>query len=158
MTDPKIYLIVAMTRSRVIGRDATLPWHLPAELQLFKRLTLGRTVLMGRRTFASIGRPLPERHNIIVSRTLGEVPGAEVHSSFDAALAAARRRGEDVFILGGASIYRLALPLADGLYISWIRADYPGNIYFPDFDLGLWQAEQVEEYPEFTHAFYRRAA
>ncbi len=156
MNNPEILLIVAMTRSRVIGRDNALPWRIPAELQLFKRLTTGHTVLMGRRTFEAIGRPLPERHNIVVSRTPQKVSGAEVHPSFEAALEAARRRGKKIFILGGASLYRLALPRADGLHISWIRGDYTGNVYFPEFDLKCWRAEREDEYPEFTHVFYRR--
>ncbi len=156
MTEPSNLIIAAMTRNRVIGRDRTLPWSLPEDLALFKRLTLGHTVLMGRHTFASIGRPLPGRRNLVVSRTLGATPGVEVCRSFEAALEAAHVDERKLFFIGGKSIYRRALALAEAMHISWIHQEYPGNVFFPDFDLDAWQAESTEEYPAFTHVYYLR--
>ncbi len=156
MTEPSTIIIAAMTRNRVIGRDHTLPWHLPEDLALFKRLTLGHTVLMGSRTFASIGRPLPGRRNLVVSRTQGATPGVEVCPSFETALKAARADDRKLFFIGGRSIYQSALALADAMHISWIHQDHPGNVFFPEFDQDAWQLEATKEYPDFTHAYYLR--
>ena len=156
MTEPSTLIIAAMTRNRVIGRDNTLPWSLAEDLALFKRLTLGHTVLMGRHTFASIGRPLPGRRNLVVSRTLRATPGVEVFRSFEAALEAAQADDRNLFFIGGKSIYRRALVLAEAMHLSWIHQDYPGNVRFPDLDLDAWQVIATEEYPAFTHVYYVR--
>jgi dihydrofolate reductase len=110
---PPLALIVAVARDGIIGRDGALPWHLPEDLRHFKRLTRGHAIVMGRRTFESIGRPLPERRNLVVSRTLAAPPpGVELFPSLDAALAAARTTDPEPFVIGGAALYAEALPRA----------------------------------------------
>ena len=126
-----ISLIVAMARNRVIGRNGQLPWQLPGDLQRFKRLTMGHHLLMGRNTFAAIGRPLPGRRTIVLSRNPAlRCPGCTVVGNLQDALALAR--GEDeLFVCGGADIYRQTLPLAQRLYLTEIDLTVPGDSYFP---------------------------
>lgn len=137
-------LIVAMARNRVIGKDNTLPWHLPEDLQHFKRTTLGAPIIMGRRTWDSIGRPLPGRRNIVVSRQPDwQAAGAEHARSLPDALAlcaAADNPAPRVFVIGGAQLYAQALALADELFITEIDADIDGDAYFPALDASQWQA------------------
>ena len=149
-------LIAAMTRDRVIGRDGRMPWHIPEDLKLFKRLTTGHTVVMGRRTFRSIGRPLPERYNVVISRSLREAAGALLCRSLEEGLEKARAYGREVFVIGGASIYRQTLPLADKLVISWVKEAYEGDTRFPDFDEKEWQIESRDDYQDFTQVTYLR--
>lgn len=151
-------IIVAMTRRRVIGCHGALPWHIPEDLRLFRTLTSGHAVIMGRATFESIGRPLPERHNLVVSRTLRPSSGIVVCASLAAAMEHARRLQRALFFIGGREIYRQALPLADRLLISWIEQDYAGDCFFPPLDLSAWKQEWEREYPAFTHVGYRRRA
>jgi len=120
-----------MAENRVIGRDNQLPWHLPADLAHFKRLTLGKPVIMGRLVYESIGRPLPGRHNIVLSRNPAFVAeGCTVVHDPDAALAAAGNVDE-VAVIGGEQIYRLFLPLADVIHLTVVHAEVPGDTYFP---------------------------
>lgn len=153
-SDPII--VVAMTRQRVIGRKGRLPWHLPADLRLFRELTTGQTVIMGRETFVSIGRPLPNRRNLVVSRTLPATPGVEICRSFHEALQMAAADGTKTFVIGGEEIYRQALPIAAAMVVSWVREDHAGDTYFPDVDFAAWSAEKIEEYPEFTRVWYKK--
>lgn len=135
MTDrPRISLIVAMAANRVIGRDNDLPWRLPEDLRRFKRLTMGHTLVMGRKTWESIGRPLPGRDVVVVTRQEGyEVPpGVSVVRSVDEALEAAR--GDEVFIGGGEEIFRQTIDRADRLHLTRIDKDFPGDTFFPEFD------------------------
>lgn len=128
-----ISISVAMTKDRIIGRDNDLPWHLPEDLKQFKERTLGHPVIMGRKTYESIGRPLPRRRNILVSRTLTEAPeGTELFSTLEAALEAVARE-EESFIIGGAEIYRQTLDRSDRLYISRVEGEYHGDTRFPEF-------------------------
>lgn len=152
----EITIVVAMTKNRVIGRSGRLPWSISADLRLFKELTSGQTLIMGRQTFLSIGRPLPDRRNLVISRTLPATPGVEVCRSFTEALRLAAADGKKVYVIGGAEIYRQALPFASTMVISWIREDYAGDTYFPAFDLAAWSEEKVEEYPEFTRIRYQK--
>ncbi len=145
-----------MTSDRVIGSGDGLPWHLPEDLQLFKRLTMGCTVIMGRKTYASIGRPLPGRHNIVLSRSQKEVPGVQFCDSFMAGLTASSRLGRLVFVIGGEELYHKALPIASELHISWVNADVSGDKYFPEFDLADWIPCEDEAHPEFRYIHYRR--
>lgn len=156
MPDREIIILVAMTEGRVIGRDNAIPWHIPDELRLFRRLTLGHAVLMGRRTFASIGQPLPQRRNLVLSRTLPATPGVEICRSFAEALE--RIPAGKLFIIGGRSLYAEALPIADFLRISWVAGDYPGDVRFPAFSLAGWEAVATVEHPQFRHVCYRRRA
>ncbi len=138
-----ISIIVAMAANRVIGRNQTLPWRLPADLRFFKKTTMGKPVIMGRKTHESIGRPLPGRHNIVVSRTPGyreKAPGCTVVSSLEAALKTARSDNpEEVFIIGGATLYARALAFADRLYITFIDEPIEGDVFFPEIDFSHWQ-------------------
>lgn len=144
----KISLIAAMARNRVIGRDNRLPWRLPADLRRFKELTLGHTLLVGRRTFESIGRPLPGRKMLVVSRREGYAPeGVRVARSVQEALDLAREAGEaELFVGGGAEIYRQTLPVADRLHLTRIEEDVPGDAYFPEFDEAQWRLVDREDH------------
>lgn len=142
--DSKVYLVAAVAANGVIGRHGKLPWHLPEDLRYFKRLTLGHPVIMGRRTWESVGRPLPDRENIVVTRTAGyEAPGAAVASSLEAALAFCA--GEPlVFVIGGERLFAEALPLAAGLVLTEIHRDYDGDTWFPAYDRNRWRETQRE--------------
>ncbi len=127
-----------MAENRVIGVNNTLPWRLPADLRHFRRATTGHHVVMGRRNYESIGKPLPERNNIVVTRNPDyRAPGCTVTHSLEQALAAARNDTE-VFIIGGAEIYRQAFDRADRLYLTVVHADIRGDTYFPEFDPAQW--------------------
>lgn len=155
---PELAIVVAMTRNRVIGLGGQLPWDLPADRQLFRRLTLGNTVIMGRLTFASLPGALPDRHNLVVSRCCRELPGATVCPDFAAALQAAWQLGRPAFVIGGTRLYAAALPLAATLHISWIDGYYPGDSFFPSFDQAAWQPVETTSYQGFRHVVYRRTA
>jgi dihydrofolate reductase len=135
----KVTLIVAYGRNRAIGKNNKMPWHLPADLAHFKRTTLGHPVIMGRNTFESIGRPLPGRRNIVVSRS-GKVlhEGVSVAPSLEAALAACSSEAE-VFVLGGAQIFVAALPLAQRIIATEIDADFDADVFFPAIDRAQWR-------------------
>jgi dihydrofolate reductase len=136
-------LIVAMAKNRVIGHENKMPWHLPAELAYFKRITTGHPIIMGRKTFESIGRPLPGRRNIVVSRnTSFHAPGVEVSNSLENALALCTK--DNPFVIGGASLYAEALTLAQRLYITEINADLVGDTFFPPINDSLWKEESRE--------------
>lgn len=133
-----ISIIVAMAENRVIGVNNTLPWRLPADLRHFRRLTTGHHVIMGRRNYESIGRPLPDRTNIVVTRNPAyRAPGCRVRHSLEDAL---RDVGNDpeVFIIGGAEIYRQALGKADRIYLTLVHATIGGDTRFPEFDTREW--------------------
>lgn len=136
-------LIVAMAKNRVIGYQNKMPWHLPAELAYFKRITTGHPIIMGRKTFESIGRPLPNRRNIVVSRNTNfHSPGVEVSTSMENALALCAN--DNPFVIGGASLYAEALTLAQQLYITEIDADLAGDTFFPPIDNSVWKEESRE--------------
>jgi dihydrofolate reductase len=129
-----------MADNRVIGHENRLPWHLPADLQHFKAITIGKPVLMGRKTWESIGRPLPGRTNIVITRDAGYIAeGCVVAHSLEEAVRAAGEVAE-VMVIGGAQLYREALPLADTLYLTLVHAEFQGDTRFPE-----WRAEQWRE-------------
>lgn len=143
-----------MAENRVIGRDNALPWRLPSDMKHFKELTIGHTVIMGRKTYDSMGQPLVERRNVVISRDPGlAYDGAEVVSSLDDALGLAA--GEDeVFVAGGAEIYRLALPRADRIYLTVVHTAVEGDTHFPEFDMEEWQlAEDVRHESHARHQY-----
>ena len=151
----KLSVLAAMGENRVIGRRGELPWRLPAEMKRLKQLTTGHCLLMGRKTWESIGRPLPKRTSIVITRnTRYEAPGAVVVSDLDEAIATARERGEvEAFVFGGAEIYSLALPLADRLYLTRVHASPPGDVSFPTFDESEWElVAQTEHAADERHA------
>jgi dihydrofolate reductase len=125
-------LIVAVARNGVIGKDGALPWHISEDLKHFKKTTDGHAIIMGRKTHDSIGRPLPQRRNIVVTRRAGALfPGCEAAHNLDEAIALARTTDACPFIIGGASLYEEALPLATELHLTTIEEDVEGDTYFP---------------------------
>lgn len=141
-----IILVAAYDENGVIGRDGELPWRLPEDLKRFRQLTLGHVVLMGRKTWASLGRPLPGRDNWVLSRDPALAPaGARVFADLDAAIAthARERAGEDLMVIGGSEIYRQALPFADRLEVTKVQARVDGDAHFPAIDAADW-VETVE--------------
>jgi len=146
MRRPALYLIAAVAANGVIGADGALPWQLPEDLKHFKRMTQGHAVIMGRRTWESIGRPLPGRRNVVVTRqTAFAVPGASVAASLQDALALCRDQ-DVVFVIGGAELYRAALPLADGLLLTEIQRDFDGDTRFPEYDRARWRQAERERH------------
>jgi dihydrofolate reductase len=136
----RVSLIVAMARNRVIGRDGKLPWRLPADLQRFKVLTMGHHIIMGRHTWESIGRPLPGRASVVVTRNKAYVAaGATVVGSLAAALRVASTDSE-AFVIGGGELYREALPLADRIYLTELVGEYSGDVFFPPLSQDEWRA------------------
>ncbi len=144
-----VSIIVAMGRNRAIGRDNQLIWHLPADLKHFKETTMGKPVIMGRKTFESMGKALPGRTNVVVTRKTGFMaPGCLVAGSLGEALGLVSREPE-VFIAGGGEIYKQAIPLADRMYITIIDHDFDGDTFFPDFDAREWDiAEEKKHEPD----------
>jgi len=139
-------LVVAMSRNRVIGRNNALPWRLPADLAFFKRTTLGHPVIMGRRTYESIGKPLPGRVNIVVTGRRGfAAPGCIVVHSMEEAYRAAGEVPE-VAIIGGSAIFEEALPHADVIYLTEVDADVQGDVYFPPFDRSRFRETELERH------------
>lgn len=148
---PIIALVWAMARNGVIGRDNALPWRLPADLQHFKALTTGHPVLMGRKTFESLGRPLPNRTNIVVTRDRDFVPaGVRVAHSLDEALAIATTdlpTDRQVFVIGGENLYTQMLPRAERLYVTLVDAEIEGDARFPALDWRQWRELERREHP-----------
>jgi len=142
----RISLVAALALNSVIGRDGGLPWHLPADLKRFKRLTLGHPILMGRATYESIGRPLPQRRNLVLSRSGFHADGVEVFSDLDAAFAAVADVDE-LMVIGGARVYREALPRADRLYLSVVHGEFEGDTRFPPIDPMAWTVVSTEHVP-----------
>ena len=149
-----VSLVVAMAENQVIGRGGGLPWHLPKDLQHFKRLTVDHTVIMGRKTFEEIKQPLANRRNVVISRDPSFQPrGVIVVPSLEEALALGATE-EEVFVIGGGEIFRLALPRADRLYLTLVQARVEGDTWFPPFDLATWALEEEEQHPaDEKHAY-----
>lgn len=136
---PILTLVVAMARGRVIGYGGTMPWHLPDDFKYFKAVTMGKPVVMGRRTWQAIGKPLPGRLNIVVTRERGfAAPGCIVVHSLAEAIAAAGAAPE-IMIIGGAELYRQTLPRACRIHLTLIEADVPGDTWFPELDQAQWR-------------------
>ena len=144
----RISLIVAVAENGVIGRHNDLPWRLSADLKRFKRLTMGHPILLGRKTYEAIGRPLPGRHMVVISRGAPDLPAqVAVVPSLEAGLEKARRAGDaEAFIAGGAQIYRLALPHADRIYLTRIHREFQGDTVFPEIELKDWTLVEQEDH------------
>lgn len=145
-----ISFVVAMDRNRLIGRDNGLPWHLPPDLKRFKALTLGKPVIMGRKTHESIGRPLPGRRNIVISRDPSyRAQGCATATGLEQALALAADAGE-IMIIGGTALFQSAFPLARRIYLTLIDAEFEGDAWFPEYDPAAWRvtAEEKHQYRE----------
>lgn len=143
----RVSLIAALANNRVIGRDNALPWRLGTDLRRFKSLTLGKPVIMGRKTHESIGRPLPKRDNIVLTRDRDyRAPGCRVVHSVDEALSAAGGH-EEVMVIGGERVYAAMLERADRLYLTWVDAEVSGDARFPGFDPQDWHESRRETHP-----------
>jgi dihydrofolate reductase len=147
-------LIVAMSENQVIGRAGGLPWKLRSDLMRFKRITMGHTLIMGRKTYESIGRPLPGRRTIVISRSAEAIPQVEVAKSVEEAFAMAAGDTEP-FIVGGGEIYRAALPLVDRIYLTRVKGTIEGDTTFPAVDFAQWELGEVAagEGDEFPYDF-----
>lgn len=144
---PALTLIAALSHNRVIGRDNRLPWRLPADLRFFKQTTMGKPLLMGRRTWESIGRPLPGRRMIVLSHDPAcHAPGGTVVGSLDEALEQAGAVPE-IMVIGGATVFAQTLPRAERLYLTLIEAEIPGDTWFPEWDQRAWRLAWEEAHP-----------
>lgn len=155
MTD--VVLVAAVARNGVIGVDGKLPWHLPEDLAHFKALTSGHVLIMGRATFESIGRPLPDRVNIVLTRGDFAREGVVTASSLDEALETAVSLGVDAMIAGGAAVYQAALPVADRLELTEVDLEPEGDTRFPDVDWSDWVEVSRDEHPGFSFVTFERA-
>ncbi|TQV73609.1 type 3 dihydrofolate reductase [Aliikangiella marina] len=134
MAEPIISLVAAMAKDRVIGKDNKMPWHMPADLKHFKAVTMGKPIIMGRKTYESIGRPLPGRQNVVISRNPDyQLQGCDTVTSFESALAAVGHVAE-VMVVGGGFLYEQVLPQADRLYLTFIDLEVAGDTQFPQFE------------------------
>lgn len=160
----KLSLIVAVSENNVIGREGELPWRLSADLQRFKRLTMGHAILMGRKTWESIGRPLPGRTSIVISRQPDYETGFDqvlLANNLDEAMNQARQveqRDGEVFVIGGARVYEMAFPRADRLLLTRVHAEVDGDVTFPEIDWQQWQLVEEESHAadqrnEFDHTY-----
>lgn len=131
-------IVVAISENHAIGKDNQLLWYLPKDLKHFKEITSGHTVIMGRKTYDSVGRPLPNRRNIVITRQDIAIEGVEVVKSIEAALELCKDTHE-VFVIGGAEIYKQAMHLTDKIYLTIVHADFEADAYFPEIDHGIWQ-------------------
>lgn len=142
----KISLIVAMAANRAIGLHNKMPWHLSADLKKFKAITMGSPIVMGRKTYESIGRPLPGRSNIIISRNLDyQQADCLVFNDIKTAIEASSKDAEEIFIIGGAELYKATLPHADNLYLTLINQDFDGDTFFPEIDFKVWTEASRED-------------
>ncbi|MCS6899768.1 MAG: dihydrofolate reductase [Myxococcales bacterium] len=146
---PRLLLVAAMDLARGIGRGNALPWHLPRDLRRFRSLTLGKPLIVGRRTYESVGKPLPGRYMIVVTRSVGyTAPGCEVAGSLDEALSLAAQWGEEAVIGGGETIYAAALPGCDRLALTLVLGHFPCDTFFPDlWSQGVWQVRADAFHP-----------
>lgn len=135
-----VSLIAAQAKNRAIGKDGAIPWHIPEDLKRFKRLTMGKPIIMGRKTYESIGRALPGRSNIVVTRNPNfEAEGVTVtHSLLEATDFARTLNSEEFFVIGGQQLYAAALPDADRLYLTYVDIEVEGDTFFPEFDQDDW--------------------
>jgi dihydrofolate reductase len=149
----KIVIIAAVADNGTIGDAGKIPWHISDDLKRFKRLTLGHPIIMGRKTYESLGKPLPGRRNLVLTRGPA-IPGVECFPNLEAALKSCG--DQTVFIIGGAEIYRLALPLADTLLLTHVHRQVSGDTRFPDYDRTEWTEVCREDTPEYSFVEYQR--
>ena len=140
-----ISIIVAIAENHAIGKDNKLLWHLPNDLKHFKTITSGHTVIMGRKTYDSVGKPLPNRRNVIITRQHIDIPGCEVVNSLEEAVDLCKTE-EEVFIVGGAEIYRQAMAITNKIYLTIVHQSFEGDTYFPDIDENIWVETEREDH------------
>lgn len=160
-----ISIVVAMDKNRVIGKDNQLPWHLPADLNYFKTVTMGKPIVMGRKTYESIGRPLPGRENIIITRNRGfHAEGCTIEHSIDYIKKLSHDNNIEVCVIGGSEIFHEVLPISDRLYITEIEHEFLGDTFFPKIDKEEWMLTKSEQGPKdeknpytyFFHVYEKR--
>ncbi len=153
-----ISIIAAVAENNVIGINNTLPWNIPEDLKHFQEVTKGKIVLMGNKTFESIvsilGKPLPNRKNVVVTLNKSYTVPAGVELEFDLFNALEKYKNEDLFVIGGAQIWKLALPFVDQLYITHVHKNYEGDAFFPEVNWQEWEKVEEEKHSEFTFAKY----
>ncbi len=163
MTNHRLSILVAMAQNRTIGINNTLPWHIPEDLKRFKALTMGHHMIMGRKTFDSIGKPLPGRTTVIVTRNRElKIAGCVIAHTLEEAHTACA--GDDeIFVVGGAELYTLALPLANTIYLTEIQQEVAGDAFFPELDQNIWQeiarerrSQEIPQPLEYHFVTYRR--
>lgn len=156
----EISILVAMTHSGVIGKEGKLPWHISEDLKLFKKRTINNTVIMGRKTFDAIlqqlGKPLPERNNIVLSKTLEQRPGIYVANSLEEAIARSKELGKETYVIGGSLIYKEFLDKVNNMYLSLIKKPHEGDTYFPLCNEKEWFIKEFTRYGEFDLIHYKR--
>lgn len=154
----KISIIVAVSENNVIGKDGKIPWHIPEDLKHFKEITMGHHIMMGRNTFESIGHPLPGRVNLVISSNpLYSPEGVSVFRSIEEAVVFAKTAGEDeLIVIGGESIYKSMLPLADTIYLTKVSKSCEGNVYFPEINNEEWTTISLESHTENPDFEFRR--
>ena len=155
MPKPRLIAIVGMASNRVIGKDNSLPWRLPEDLKFFKKITMGHPILMGRKTFDSIGKPLPGRRNIVLSRTMAPREGVDVIGDLEDL---ACEQGEEIFLIGGAQLFETMLPQCEGMYLTWIDHPYEGDTFFPPFEHLFEEPEIVGSGEGLEFRYYKRKA
>ena len=149
-------IIGAMAENRVIGSGDGMPWDVPEEYAHFQRLVDGQTIIIGRRSYEIFRDSLTSAHNVVISRTAAPLPGAVVVPSVEDAMRTAERFGPIYFSAGGATIYTQTIPLADTMYLSYIKGTFAGDAYFPPFDANEWKVERREDHSRFEFVVYRR--
>lgn len=156
----RIYLVAAMAANRVIGNGPDIPWKIPGEQKIFRGLTEGKVVVMGRKTFESIGMPLPNRHTVVISRQPNyRVAGCTVVSSISDAIAFAAGRGDELYVAGGAEIYALAIPYAHRVFLSELHQNFDGDAFFPrlrETEFEVVSSETIQASIPYTHSVYER--
>lgn len=153
----KLSIIVAMTKDMVIGLNGGMPWRLPEDLKLFKKTTLNHPIIMGRKTYESIGFPLKDRTNIVLSSKKLEISGCVVVNSFKQAIEESKKTGADeCFVIGGGILYKQFLPMATKLYISLVSGNYKGDTYFPNFDKSQWKKVSAQKKEGFVFSIFSR--
>ncbi|MEM7369899.1 MAG: dihydrofolate reductase [Bacteroidota bacterium] len=152
----RMILISAMSRDRVIGTQDGMPWNVPEEYQQYLAFVQNQTVIMGRKSYEIFGKDLLSSKNLVISRGYPDGPGYQVYSSLEQALESAKTLDRTIFVAGGASIYAQALPLADEMYLSYIKGDYEGIAYFPEFDPQNWMIVEQRDHPQFEFVHYKR--
>jgi dihydrofolate reductase len=141
-------MVAGMTKARVIGRAGGIPWHEPEDMKHFRRVTKGHAIIMGRTTYDSIGKALPDRRNIVITRNRElHIPGCEVVASLAHAIDLAREHDQEPRVIGGAQIYAAALPLATRLFLTYLEAEHAGDVYFPELDASDWIEEERRTAP-----------
>ncbi len=150
-------VISAMSQDRIIGKADGLPWSVPEEYRQFLDFIRGQTVILGRRSYPIFGKGLTSDHNVVVSRSVKELAGAVVVHTIEEAIEVATSFGKTVFSAGGSTIYEQTIPLADAMYLSYMKGTFTGDAYFPEFDESEWAVEERKDHPAFEFVIYSRA-